>query len=140
MPGDLALELERLQLQFDEKAEGICQYRAELLAEAEGVKMEAQRLALMQKRLENKADRLKEYLASQLAILGIDKLKAGTFTLSLCKNSQPSVELALNSAIPEVYKRVTVDLDKKQVAADYKDGVALPPSIIVKQGFHLRVR
>lgn len=109
---------------FKGKAERICQYRANLLGDAEKFKAEETRLARRRKAMENKAAALRMYLDLAMAKIKQDKLQAGVFRLRM-QNNPPSVVVALPEALESKYFRVIPEIrepDKDLIKNDFKVG------------------
>jgi len=132
--------LESMEVLLEEKMEGIAKYLKNLTAEAEMFKAEADRLAQRSKAIQNRVESLKTYAQNCLESAGIDKVKAGMFTVRLQKNP-PSIrktdELAVVPAkylIPQEPK-----VDNKQMLADLKAGVEIEGFALETDKKHLRL-
>lgn len=82
-------KLEALELERDKKIEGIILWRKDLLAEAEAVKAEAQKLSARAKSCENKAEQLKKYIEH---ILSGDKFKTERCSVSYRKTTSVTID------------------------------------------------
>jgi hypothetical protein len=140
LPPSVAEQLGKTEQQFNERCEDIAAYRAELLAQAEGIKKEAERLAAWQGRLERKAEFLKSYVQNQMEGVGVQKIEGKLFKLRIQNNSRPSIAVKAGCEIPERFKRVKVELDGNLAWERWKAGEELPESLDVKLGSHLRVQ
>ncbi len=139
MPPELTNQLDGLESQFDDKCAAICKFRQSVLSDAAAYKAEADRLNLLHERAERKADWLKNYLKTAMDQRGMDKVKAMPFSLSICKNSRPSIKCQ-EGKIPIEFQRIKVEFDGTKAYERWKEGMALPDEIVVEQGFHLRIR
>ena len=90
--------LEDLQMERDQKIEGIGCWIKNLLADAKALKEEKDNLAARQKAAENKAASLKAYLSSYL---NGEKFKTAKVSISYRKSD--SVNIAEDAVIPEEY-------------------------------------
>jgi predicted nuclease with TOPRIM domain len=118
--------LEGIEGELADKAENIAKLRQNIEAEAEALKVEEQRLAKKRRALEAKADGLKDYLFLQLGKVGIKKLKAGIFNLTI-RPCNPSVEIIDEAAVPDVYKTIPQPAVSKSAALEVlKAGVDIP--------------
>jgi len=84
---------------------------------------------------------LKGYIKAQLEAIGVQKLKAGTFTLAL-QNNPPSVVIHDPTLIPAAYLTIipqTTQVDKKAIAAAIKAGKEVAGATI-SQGTRLAIR
>jgi len=98
--GELPPELDALLADadagFDAKAANVALYIRSLLATAEAIKTETDRLARRRKAFDNTADRLKAYLCAQMQRVGKSKIKHTLATLSVIGTER--VECTLDEA------------------------------------------
>lgn len=94
-------ELDALELARDEKIEGVALWYKNLVAEAEMVKAEKNNMADRQKRLENKAESLKNYLAYAL-----QGEKFSTPKVAVSYRKSKSVEIDDGAELPKAYIKV----------------------------------
>lgn len=109
---------------FKAKAENVCKYRANLLAQADAYKKEEERLAKRRKTQERKAERLRIYLDIALDMIGSDKLEAGVFRLRRQKNP-PRVVILREELIDTKYFRIipeTREVNKADIKKDFEVG------------------
>lgn len=143
MAPDVEIDLNQLSDDLTVKADHIARYMRECNADAEGYKLEADRLAALSRSAANKAERLKKYLKETLDSLNITKLDTELFKFSVCKNSVPTTTLAEGfdvAKLPAEFTRVKVELDAKAVVAAWKDNKPLPDALHVAQLTHLRIK
>lgn len=69
--------------QIEQKAGNVCQFIKILETTAEQFRTEEQRISTARKALENKAERVREYMKQALLTANIDKVSAGTFKVSV---------------------------------------------------------
>ena len=137
------LEPMRVELQTngETKAESLLKYHASLLAFIQGCKEEEERIYKRRKVAENKAKWVLSGLEYLMHILGVKKMTAGTFSMTIQKN--PSYAFITNEQlIPEDYLRIIPEKrepDKKLILDALKAGQEVPGAII-GQGESLRVR
>lgn len=72
--------------QIEVKVQSYCEFIASLDGFAEQCKTESDRIAKVAKTAANKAARIREHMKECMLIADINKLSAGTFTVSLAKN------------------------------------------------------
>lgn len=96
-----------------EKLEGTACYCRELLAEADAIKAEEERLAKRRKALEGKAARLKTYLMPALEAVG-GKVKGVMASLRISRTQ--AVYVFDLDALPDAFKRVVTKVDPDKVA------------------------
>ena len=133
--------IDAVQGDFSAKAERICRFRANLLANSTAAKTESDRLNKIAKSEGNKADSLKWLLETCMIRAGMEKVDAGTFKLAIQRNP-PSVFIAVPSEIPEDYQRIIPEVrepDKKKILEAMKAGEKVPGAMLT-QGSSLRIR
>lgn len=138
---DLESRLNALTLAFEQKGESILQYRQSLIADADAIKSEVERLQARADGLQRKATWMKDYLHRSMEQVGIAKLTTLTFSATIAKSS-PKCELADGAEIPEAYTRLvpeSKEFDKKKAIDDWKAKKDLPASVTVTQGTNLRI-
>ena len=121
-------KLQALQLEFDEKVEGIALWIKNLLAEAKMIKEEKDNLAARQKSCENKAESLKKYLSSAL---GGEKFKTAKVSISYRKSE--SVEVEDVSLLGDDYLKFKPEPDKTKIKDALKNGIALEGVTLVEK-------
>lgn len=94
-------ELDNLKMAREQKVENIALYYKNLVAEAEMVKAEKNNMADRQKRLENKAESLKKYLAYAL-----QGEKFSTPKVAVSYRKSKSVEIDDGAELPKAYVKV----------------------------------
>lgn len=114
-------ELAKLEMERDEKVEGIALWIKNLLADAEVLKKEKEVFAQRQKAAENRAASLKKYLAGALAG---QKFETSKVKISFRKSE--SVEVMDISKVDDDYlKYAEPTADKTKIKKALKDGVDL---------------
>ena len=128
-------KLQELQMQFDEKVEGIALWIKNLLSDAEAIKAEKDKLAERQKACENKAKNLKEYLQNCLAG---QKFKTPKVSISYRKSE--SVQVDDMSKLEDDYlKYKEPEVDKTKIKQALKAGVQLAGvQLIEKQNIQIK--
>ena len=122
MPEDWASFLDTVQMERDAKALAVASYVRELEAEAAAVELEKKRLTKRQQVLENKAGRVRDYLAGFLQVG--EKLKDARVSIGWRKSSAVNV-LAPVESLPAEYVRVIPEQrepDKVALGAALKEG------------------
>jgi len=115
--------LDIIQDDIEKKLGNIGLMNKNLLAEANVIKAEEQRLATKRKMLENRANSLKAYAQEYMLEHGTKKIKQPLITLRIQKNA-PSLNVDENAIIPEVYYiEQDPKLDKKSLLKDIKEGI-----------------
>jgi|HubBroStandDraft_4_1064222.scaffolds.fasta_scaffold00070_10 hypothetical protein len=138
---DLEARLNALQIAFEDKVHGICQFMRQCELDATVVSIEVERLTKLKQSLTGKFEWLKGYLQRSMQALGMTAVDTPLFHLRIQRNSRPSFVLAAGAEVPEQFRRVEVSMDGNAVYAAWKEGKdVFPPEITVKQGSHLRIR
>lgn len=136
---DIRMALDSIGEEFNTKAENVAKVISSMLADAEGIKKEIERLQERKKVVENRVKGLKNYIYEQMQATGKKKIKGTLFTLAIQKNA-PSVNVVDENVIPEQYKvPQPYKLDKKAILADLKQDVKID-GVEIKQGTSLRIR
>jgi chromosome segregation ATPase len=138
---ELEAELEAVQGEFERKAEWIAMLIREAKLEAEKWKAEEERVQNRRRALERRAEHLNRYLHMGMTAMDQDKVKGEMLTVSLQRNSQPTIAYEGSpDGLPDVYKRVRVEMDAQALREAYKAGQELPDGVSVHFGTHLRIR
>ena len=136
--GAMMTALDELQGELTEKADNIVKYIRNLSAEAEALKAEEAALYKKRKAAENKAERLKAYLAAQMTLCGLKELKAGLFKLRF-QPTTPAISIVDEAVVPEKFHRVKIEIDKLAIRDALKAGEEVP-GIEVQRGETLVIR
>ena len=139
--GDFSDTLELLDLEFDDKVEQCVFAIKNYTGKASMIDAEIERLTAMKKSEQNKADRIKQYVETQMKLLGKDKVESTFFKIRLQKNPA-SVFITNESLVPKrffVIPDVTPRIDKKAVAEFLKAGHALD-GVELRQEKGLRIQ
>lgn len=122
-------QFDNLQIERNDKIEGIALWYKNLLSEANQYKNEKNSFSDKQKRAENKAESLKNYLDSALKGSKFDTVKVN---ISYRKSS--SVNVLDIDKLPEEYKKsvTTVSADKLELAKVLKSGKAIDGAEMVE--------
>ncbi len=136
--GAMMTALDELQGELTEKADNIVKYIRNLSAEADVLKAEEAALYKKRKAAENKAERLKAYLAAQMTLCGLKELKAGLFKLRF-QPTPPAISIIDEAAIPEQYRKVKIEIDRLAIRDALKAGEEVP-GIEVQRGETLVIK
>lgn len=155
---ELQTLLEDLDCDVTEKAERVALYILELEATAEACRSEVKRLTSRAAAKINRADGLRDYLKVELARLGKKKIEGQKLTISRQANSQYSIECAdpalvyleegptddRDEAMPAPLasreEKFVYHLNRSEIVRRHEAGEALPESIVVAKGEHVRIR
>ena len=124
-------ELDACMDALTEKADAIAALISEANAEAAAYKAEAERLTEGRKRAENRAERLKAYLVSNIPEEG---LKTGRFALSIRRSEAVKI-LCEVLDLPFCYRRtkITDEADKVALKEDLKKGKVIDGAVLVER-------
>lgn len=128
-------KLSQLQMDFDDKVEGIALWIKDLLSDAAAIKAEKDKLNERQKVCENKAKNLKEYLSGFLA-----GQKFRTPRVAISYRKSESVNVSDIGKIPEEYlKYKDPEPDKTAIKAAIKSGQIIDGAeIVVNQNIQIK--
>lgn len=121
-----------------EKIEGYCQVIKELQGDLDKFKAEADRLAARMTTIKNNVERMKNSLLAFLQASGQDKVKAGTFTVSI--GTSKATNILDESLIPTEYKTPQPDkIDKTAIKKAIESGVEVAGAeVIINEGVRIR--
>lgn len=120
---DIKDTMDGIEFEFEEKADSTAKMIRTLIANADAVKTEKDRLADREKALRNSADNLKKYLEAMMLEVDKKKFKTKLFSFNILKNA-PSVKVEVEELLPKKYLIPQPDkVDKKQLLNDLKAGV-----------------
>lgn len=121
-------KLEALQMERESKLENVALWIKNLNAEADALKAEKNALYARQKSAENKAERLKEYLANAL---NGDKLKTTRVAVSFRKST--AVEVDPLAELPEQFTKIRVEPDKTELKKALASGELVEGAKLVER-------
>lgn len=117
--------LQGLEGEIEAKSQSVAAFIRNLEASAESIKQAEKQMADRRKVIENKADRIREYLKTNMQACGINKIECPYFALTL-KQNPPSVIIDDAGKIPgELYvypEAPSPYPDKKAIAERLKAG------------------
>lgn len=125
----IADTLEGLQGELEVKATNVAMFARNLESMAEQIKLAEAAMSARRKAIENRAQRVKDYLKLNMERTGIQKIESPYFNISI-RDNPPSVVIDAASQIPEDYMRQPelppAVPDKKLIAQAIKDGYTVP--------------
>lgn len=123
-----AEKLSQLQMEFDDKVEGIALWIKNLLSDAAAIKEEKDKLAERQRVCENKAKSLKEYLSG---FLGGEKFK--TPRVAIYYRKSKSVDVQDITALPKEYLKYSEPTaNKAEIKKALEAGTSVPGCVLVE--------
>lgn len=134
--------LEAISGDLEEKAKAVAMFARNLEASAEAIKQAEKQMADRRKALENKADKVRQYLLDNMLKTGISKIDCPYFSLSVRKNP-PAVEIIQQDMIPMEYFDIppmpAPQLNKNRLKDDLKNGVIVDGAKLT-QGHSLQIK
>lgn len=115
------------------KSTNIIGYYKNESALLDGIKAEIERLKTYKGIVEGRIDRYKEYVKSNMEVLGIKKIETELGTLSIA-NSPIKVEIIDKEKVPSEFKKVIQDIqiDKKAIADNFKETGEIPEGVNIQ--------
>ena len=131
--------LDILDIMFDEKVAGCVAYIKNLRAHQKAVKEEMTRLEAKVKTANNDEKSLMAYL--QGCMMRADKEKAGKgmHTARRQRNTQPTITITDEHAVPDRFVEMITKVDKRAIARWLKETGEIVDGTEVTEGEHLRI-
>lgn len=127
-------KFDAMQMQLEDKLEGIGCYIKNLEAEAAALKVEEQAFAARRKRAENKAASLKNYLAGYLQGCPFETLR-----VKISFRKSESLEVSDTAIVPEEFLKYKVDVNIAELKKAVKSGLVLDGvQLVQKQNIQIR--
>lgn len=138
IPADVVTQaLAGVEDELADKGQQIARLVRNVDAEAKAIRAEENRLADRRRALENKRDRIKDYLQGQMEACNLKKLN-GLLNISLQANP-PSVDIADEGKVPAEYKVQPLPVVDRRAILDALKAGAEVPGCTIKQGRSLRI-
>ena len=120
---DIKDTMDGIEFEFEEKADSTAKMIKTLIADADSVKAEKDRLAKRETALRNSADNLKKYLETMMLEVKKKKFKTTLFSFNIQKNPK-TVKVEVEKLLPKKYLIKQPDkVNRKQLLDDLKAGV-----------------
>lgn len=133
--------LQTVEGAIETKAGNIAIFIHNLDSEAKLIKGEEDRLKSRRQAIENKRDRIKEFLQFSLEQMGLEKVKTATHTIAI-QNNPPAVQIINEDEIPGRFLTLVpehYEVNKKAISEALKSGEEVPGAILAR-GRSLRIR
>lgn len=150
---EMEATLDALAGDITTKVENVALYIREQLATADAIEIEVKRLGARMAAKRKAADGLKAYLKFNMERLELTKVKGVLASVSIQRNSVPSVTTALtdddlraafvsvgNPVGQFVRETVRYTVDREAVLAAQKASYPIPAEIVIDLGSHIRIR
>lgn len=132
--------LEALEDAAGDKIENLITILQIANGENEIIEQEIKRLTQRLSSRKRKCEEMKRYLQYILELMNVDKIKTPLYTVTIQKNSQPSVRILSEEAIPkDFWIEQKPTLNKKALSDFLKTGMEIP-GVELEYGHHLRIR
>ena len=131
-----------LATELQNKSANIIAYDRNINSWIDSLKNEIDRLTTMKKALEEKHEKFKGYVKSNMEQLGLKKIDTELGSLSITKNPV-SVEIISENDVPSEFKQeiVTTKIDKRAIAQWFKDTGEVPQGCsIIDNKTYLRIK
>ena len=128
------LALAALESDFNAKATNIACLIREIVSESHAVTETAKTLQSRSQRLDKRADLLRNYLCSQMQIIGLDHASDSRISIAL-KRNPASVQVESPDCLPPEYCRVIpecVEPDKTAIKTALKSGITIPGCALIQ--------
>lgn len=120
---DIKDTMDGIEFEFEEKADSTAKMIKTLIADADSVKVEKDRLAKRETALRNSADNLKKYLETMMLEVKKKKFKTTLFSFNIQKNPK-TVKVEVEELLPKKHLIKQPDkVNRKQLLDDLKAGV-----------------
>lgn len=129
-----AIRLSELEGEIEQKAQGVAIVLNSFRSEEMALDHEIDRLTARRKRAQKAHDKLAAYIKDNMELMGVTKLKGGTFTFAIQQNPE-SVVITDETLVPEECRRTvtTTSVDKRAVLDAYKRfGECAPGTQVVR--------
>ena len=133
---------EELAVALKEKSTNIIAYYQEQNSLLTAIDEQIKRLQEYKKITKNKIENYKEYVMTNMCILGIDKIQTELGTISVA-NSPISVEIIDVDKIPNEYKKIVteVNVDKNKIKDNFKvTGEVIDGVKIITDNTYLKIK
>jgi len=138
----IADTLDGLSGDLETKAQGVAYFLKNLEATAASIKQAETDMAARRKALENRAERLRQYVFDSMQVAGIEKISCPHFVIAIKKNPA-AVDLFEPGLLPAEFMTKPIPAepmpDKKLIAAALKAGTDVPGARL-QSGLRLDIR
>ena len=142
MPEDaLTDSLEGIEGEIEVKAQALLQVVAGMEGDTGAIDRELERLKGRKQVIQNRANRLRQYLFDNMVISGIDKISCPLFQITLAK-ARPVVVVNEVKAIPDKFIKTTLTKApmKKEILAALKAGEGVSGCVLGESKRSLRIK
>jgi hypothetical protein len=124
---------------FDEKVLSIAKIIRSLESDIGSIAGEVERLQGRRRHLAGRVEWLKRYLVGEMELVGREKVRGSTMTVSLGK-APPSCEVVSVEEVPEEYRRVKVEVDRAGILEHFRStGEVVPGTAVIADRRYVRI-
>lgn len=140
--GEMSPALAQSLTEFEDKGAAVAAYALNLDAEADAIKVAIDRLTKSRRTLQARAERMREYLATNMKAAGISKIVADdrSFVAKLELDRDESVEIDLGVVLPNGLCRIKVEPDKVAIKKAILAGEPVPEGVRIVRKDRLTLR
>jgi hypothetical protein len=134
--------IQAIEGNIEVKVESIARMIRNWEAHAAAMDAEEKRLKDSKRALENRINRMKDYVLESMTLMSKDKIPTSIGNVCRQKNP-PSIDVFDMNAVPKnfiIIPPVEPKVDKKSILEHFKGSGELIPGTRVVQGYHLRIR
>lgn len=130
-----------LAIELKNKSTSIIAYTKQLELTSQAVKSEIERLTALKKAIDNKNDRFKGYVKTNMEALGLQKVETPLGIINVAKNP-PSIEVYAPDLVEDEYKesKVTITINKLKIKEALKAGKNVQGARLVEDKTSLRIK
>jgi len=136
-------KLEETALAIKNKSEKAALFLKCLESDSKQIDNVIAELHAKKKTIDNKLHSFKEYVKINMEKLGMEKLEAGIFRFTICKNGgkKPVLINLPPEEIDKKYHKIIISIDKESILSDFESSGVLPTGVEVgERGTHLRLK
>ena len=135
-----AAVLDTLTERLEDRALAVAAYELNLRAEAKACKDAEDNMRARRKRLENRADRMHQYLQDSMQDAAVDTIKCPEYVLRI-KKCPPHVEITHEEMLPAEYIRTKElrEIDRKKIKEDLSGDLDVPGAMLISD-FRLEIK
>jgi len=138
-PEALQDSLEGLEGEIEIKSQALLQVVSGMEGDTGAIDAEIKRLQARKRVIQNRADRLRQYLFDNMEAAGINKISCPLFQITLAKG-RPMVSITDESLIPDKYMVVTTAPNRANILAALKAGEDVPGCLLGESKRSLRIK
>ena len=130
-----------LAIELKNKSTSVIAYTKQLELTSQAIKSEVERLTALKRIVDNRNDRFKEYVKTNMEALGLQKVETPLGIMSITKNPA-SIDVFDPNLIEDEYKesKVTITINKTKIKEALKAGKAVEGARLIEDKTSLRIK